>query len=410
METKILVLSLLFGCLAATKIKSNQLILAQGDEYGIFPNNLDIGDSQVAFYQHGKFGGAQMILDASSPRTYALSGNQRIGGSSETLNWWDNAISSIKVGKKAMVKLCRYQNCEDEKKKPENAVILVGPYSTKFMGWSSDYTSTIVLSPYDEANNPVVSVFGGDEFNCDTATVLKPGNYNSRDLKLNNIDPGEIRGFRVPLGLVLQIFDQDYQAGQDGFIQGSSTPSSQVDLYAQKNNNQPDKSQTNLGKFYRKVQSIKIGRANEIYPITARWVTLDSSWGNPLNVSVMQGLKLDTTKVSSTTFSASLSLGYKYTNGNPVTGQQEFSVSATVGFELQNSISSSIKKATQVTAEKICAAKGDQKVTMWQFQLSAEGALYGAENFICKYGDNADLAPSCISYMKCADAECTRCL
>lgn len=124
-----------------------------------------------------------------------------------------------------MVKLCRYQNCEDEKKKPENAVILVGPYTTKFMGWASDYASTIVVSPYDEVNSPVVSVFGGDEFNCDTATVLKPGNYNSRDLKLNNIDPEEIRGFRVPQGLVLEIFDQDYQAGQSGFIQGSSTPS-----------------------------------------------------------------------------------------------------------------------------------------------------------------------------------------
>ncbi|CDW82220.1 UNKNOWN [Stylonychia lemnae] len=408
MKTKILVLSLLFGCLSALKVKSNSLILAQGDDQGTFPANLDIGDTKVAFYQHGKFGGAQMILDASSTRTYALKGSQKVG-STETLNWWDNAISSIKVGKKAMVKLCRYQNCEDEKKKPENAVILVGPYATKFMGWASDYASTIVVSPYDEAKSPVVSVFGGDEFNCDTATVLKPGNYNSRDLKLNNIDPEEIRGFRVPQGLVLEIYDQDYQAGQSGFIQGASTPSSQVDLYTQKNSNQPDQSQANLGKFYRKVKSVKIGRADEIYPITARWVPLDSSWGNALKVSVLQGLQLDTTKVSSTTFSASLSLGYKYTKGDPVTGSHEVSVSATAGFELQNSISNSIQKATQVTAEKNCAAKGDVKVTMWQFQLQAEGALYGAENYICRYGDNASVAPQCISFIKCADSECTKC-
>ncbi|CDW74079.1 UNKNOWN [Stylonychia lemnae] len=277
------------------------------------------------------------------------------------------------------------------------------------MGWASDYASTIVVSPYDEAKSPVVSVFGGDEFNCDTATVLKPGNYNSRDLKLNNIDPEEIRGFRVPQGLVLEIFDQDYQGGVSGFIQGSSTPSSQVDLYAHKKNNQPDQAQANLGKFYRKVQSIKIGRADEIYPITARWVALDSSWGNALKVSVLQGLQIDNTKVSTQTFSASLTLGYKYTTGNPVTGSHEFSVEATVGFQLENSISNSIQKATQVTTEKNCPDKDGGKITMYQFQLSAEGAVYGAENYICRYGANADSAPSCVSYLKCADSECTKC-
>lgn len=288
-----------------------------------------------------------MLLDASSTKTYVLSGKSKVG-STETLGWWDNAVSSIKVGKNARVKLCRYRNCEDERKKPENAVLLVGPYTSKDMGWAADYASTIVVSPFDGVRSPVVSVFGGDDFNCDTATVLKPGNYNSKDLMLNNIDPREIRGFRVPPGLVLQIFDRDFHAGSDGFIQGSSGASGQVDLYAQKNSQQPDQSVASLGRFYRKIQSIKIGKADEIYPVSAGWVRLDGSWDNPLKVLVTQGLSVDTTKVTATTFSASLSLGYKFTKGDPATGSHEFSVEATAGFELQNSISNSITKDTSV--------------------------------------------------------------
>jgi hypothetical protein len=164
-----------------------------------------------------------MVLDVTGPRTLALSGSQKVG-SDKHLGWWDNSISSIKVGRRVKVKLCRYQNCVEEKLKPENAITLVGPYSSSFMGWASDYTSTIVVTPFNEATESVVSIFGGDEFNCDTGTVLPVGNYNSRQLRLNGIDPHEIRGFRVPAGLVVEIYDRDFQSGNDAFIQGATGP------------------------------------------------------------------------------------------------------------------------------------------------------------------------------------------
>jgi len=162
-----------------------------------------------------------MILDVTGQKTYPLSGSQKVG-SDRTLGWWDNSISSIKVGKRVKVKLCRYQNCKNEKDKPENAVTLVGPYASVDMGWAQDYTSTIVVTPFNEATEPVVSFFGGDYFNCDTGTVLPVGNYNSRQLRLNGIDPYEIRGFKVPAGLVLEIFDNDFQSGKDAYIQGAA--------------------------------------------------------------------------------------------------------------------------------------------------------------------------------------------
>jgi hypothetical protein len=113
---------------------------------------------------------------------------------------------------------------------------------------------------------------------------------------------------------------------------------------------------------------------------------------------------MDTTKVSSTTFSASLSMGYTYSKG-----AHSVSVEASVGMEIQNSISNSLKKTTQTSVKKTCSKRDDKEVAMWQFQLSAEGALYSSENHICRYGSNASTPPSCQSFLKCGDAECTIC-
>ena len=77
-------------------------------------------------------------------------------------------------------------------------------------------------------------------------------------------------------------------------------------MFAYKNGNQRDKTLVDLKNFYRNIRSIKIGKANEIYPISAQWVSLSSAWGNDLEVTVTQGLEIDTTKVSTATFSASL--------------------------------------------------------------------------------------------------------
>ena len=154
------------------------------------------------------------------------------------------------------------------------------------MGWAQDYASTIVVEPYNEASQPVVSLFGGDGFGCDTATVLPAGSYNSDQLRKNNIDPTEIRGFRVPPGIVLEIYSEDYQSGPHSFVDGSDLANSQVDLYAHKTNGAPAAGVPGLGKFYRNVLSLKIGKVNEIYPITAHWERLDFSWGNPLKVTI----------------------------------------------------------------------------------------------------------------------------
>jgi hypothetical protein len=70
------------------------------------------------------------------------------------------------------------------------------------MGWAGDYASAVLATAYNETSEPAVSLYGSAEFGCDTAGVFFPGSYGESEMKRNHMHPGEVRGLRVPAGLV----------------------------------------------------------------------------------------------------------------------------------------------------------------------------------------------------------------
>jgi hypothetical protein len=129
----------------------------------------------------------------------------------------------MKLGKNTRAVLCIYAACEGAGWNQVGE--FVGPYDGPYIGHLQNDVVKIKSLTYDEAANPLVSVFADCNFIAGpgigaTAGVLSAGSYYSADLKTKAHVGDSLQSLRIPPGLAVTLYANDGFAGMSYTFKG----------------------------------------------------------------------------------------------------------------------------------------------------------------------------------------------
>eukprot|EP00347_Sterkiella_histriomuscorum_P000364 403376146 len=371
-----------------------------------FPKNLL--SERVELYQGTMFNLNMMSLEVMH---YKRTINQKLPQD------YDRKIQSLRVGKGARVKLCKFENCADEPSSLDktlydnytaNFIEIVGPYSAPFLidgysNWARHVEVNFVDQNPLKAIDPemFVQAFNNQDQLIGAAGAFPDGEYSSTDIlqRFNSSNTAlDINYLIVQEGAVATIYSNEYLSGDGWKIYGPT-----------KVNIQDEKRQQNF-----KVKSIKV---EMIYAtIYGKWERVTSSNTGPLITTIQRGWDQKEVNIPEDTllnlFKTQAELGiYIF--------QRQFdrisSMTTYASIRIFDSTIESLKSSKISETDASCDIKSGQDyiaLYQWTYKVS----IVGQEDFyvydtnqICRYGELAKNPPSCaLNY--CATFDCTTCL
>ena len=179
-------------------------------------SNLE-NENTVRFYKNYNFGGDILIMGRGS----SIDLTQKYTG-------FNDAISSMRIGKNCRVVLCRHTSCSGGSNDHWFKYSVAGEYQDSDLH-DHDMISKIYVYNYDDN---YVNLFGSHNYDSHKAsfagpTGSSPTTYNIDDLRIYGMKPGHrASSVTVPAGYGVYLYKGDYLGGTAYSIVGPAKTSS----------------------------------------------------------------------------------------------------------------------------------------------------------------------------------------